>query len=829
MTTYQAQNDLPAMIDLLNQVGATYYGMGAYEQAVARYEEARTLLTADLDPALLVETASNLGKVQRALGNYDLAATEYQQALTQVRLGTDQVGEIKALLNLGIVYLDLGQVEEAQAAYAEALSLAQAANNEPLQARAFYSLGKVYRDTAQYELALEVLEQALTLQQKLDDQIGEGATLNDLGTIYINLFQPDRAIEPLERALATVQSMGDQALEVDVLTGLALAYENQGETDLAIEHYKTAIAAAGSRPVDLESYQRLVKLLWDVERLGEAFTYMEKALAQTFLDKNGNPWIDLTSKLAPELAEKEQTLRASIVGLQQAMATEQEKLPGQRSQGLLAELLTRLDSTQTEYADVLERLRAQDPEYSAFYGVNPTNLDELRSKVLDNQTTLIEYFVLRKQAVAWVVDKNRAVLVPLDITNTELVNQLSDFYAKLGAGEAEITEASSLFARLFTPLRSFVSHKNLVIVPHGVLEYAPFAAFYDAQNGRYLVEDYAVTYAPSATLYGYILQKRNSNDGQNLVMGSGDDALPFARQSARAVGESLTSTPVMGQAATESSLYTAAPQVDILHLAAAGLYQPQEPLFSQITLVPDDENDGRLETHEIFSKLDLRKANLVVLAGNQLGGAEQFADGAEVKELAWAFHFAGTPAVLNSSWQVDDASVADFFASFYRHLADKTTTAEALRLAQVELLENEATAAPYNWAGFSLSGDALGEGTIQTVMTGTQTVQEPEVAVSQGTTDTTALTSSVDALTQSSDMSNVFQVRTGSEIAGSTITTSLTTTVPLTNTTGGFQLPVGDLTNGLCNNVTLPLGLVLLADLFRRSLRKKRDGEDEEA
>lgn len=93
--------------------------------------------------------------------------------------------------------------------------------------------------------------------------------------------------------------------------------------------------------MNLETYQRLIKLLWDAGRLGDVFTFMEKALAQTYLDSTGNPWLTLHSKLAPALATQEQTLRQEIVGLQHAITTEYEQAIGQRNQTLLNTLLNR--------------------------------------------------------------------------------------------------------------------------------------------------------------------------------------------------------------------------------------------------------------------------------------------------------------------------------------------------------------------------------------------------------------------------------------------------------------------------------------------------------
>ncbi|MCB0184928.1 MAG: CHAT domain-containing protein, partial [Caldilineaceae bacterium] len=384
------------------------------------------------------------------------------------------------------------------------------------------------------------------------------------------------------------------------------------------------------------------------------------------------------------------------------------------------------------------------------------------------------------------------------------------------------------YARLFTPLHAFVRNSNLVIVPHSVLHYAPFSAFYDAQTQQYLAESYAVTYAPSATLYKQLLDKRNPNDGRVLVLGDSDEQLPFARQEARAVGEFFDTVPRLGVEATESELYAQAKQLDILHLAAAGLYEPSEPLFSKLLLEADDANDGQLEAYEIFSKLDLSNANLVVLSGNSQPEGTAPGDGAALQALTWAFQYAGSPAVLTSNWRVDDESVATFFEAFYRHLREQNTTAEALRLAQMEILADPDTASPYYWAAFNLIGDYQGNGEFHSPESDAADAEssgDVNVSASQATTETGVVTSGVGGITQSNELTNVFVVTEGAEIAGQSSANALedaesaagaeTTESAAANGNNAVTMPLGELTNGVCNNVTLPLGLVLVADFFR--------------
>ena len=51
-----------------------------------------------------------------------------------------------------------------------------------------------------------------------------------------------------------------------------------------------------------------------------------------------------------------------------------------------------------------------------------------------------------------------------------------------------------------------------------------------------------------------------------------------------------------------------------MHLAAHDVYNPHNPLFGAIQLAKDEENDGRLEVHEISSPDLTGKTDLVVLS-----------------------------------------------------------------------------------------------------------------------------------------------------------------------------------------------------------------------
>lgn len=68
---------------------------------------------------------------------------------------------------------------------------------------------------------------------------------------------------------------------------------------------------------------------------------------------------------------------------------------------------------------------------------------------------------------------------------------------------------------------------------------------------------------------------------------------------------------------------------------------------------------------------------------------------------------AGSRATVASLWQVDANSTATLMTEFYEALGKGKTKAEALRSAQIALLQNPRTAHPYYWSAFILVGSWL--------------------------------------------------------------------------------------------------------------------------
>lgn len=163
---------------------------------------------------------------------------------------------------------------------------------------------------------------------------------------------------------------------------------------------------------------------------------------------------------------------------------------------------------------------------------------------------------------------------------------------------------------------------------------------------------------------------------------------------------------LVGAAASKHAVRDAAPQQQIIHFATYGVLNKDNPLFSFVELMPEGGDDGRLEVHDVFG-LRLR-ARLVVLSACQTAlGAGALADvpaGDDWVGLVQAFLSAGASHVMATLWSVQDRGTADLMTRFYTALRAGRPEAEALAEAQRAMLRNPATAHPFYWAGFTLSG-----------------------------------------------------------------------------------------------------------------------------
>jgi CHAT domain-containing protein len=287
-------------------------------------------------------------------------------------------------------------------------------------------------------------------------------------------------------------------------------------------------------------------------------------------------------------------------------------------------------------------------------------------------------------------------------------------------------------------LREVPASARLIIVPDGLLLRFPFEALVTTIEGgapRYLLEDHAISYAPSASVLAQLMGRQRSQPAGRLDLlalgnpvadagGTADRALseqfragarleplPFAEEEASSIvrlyrQNRKTAELYVRDQALEGVLKADAGKFRILHLATHGFIDDRVPALSGLLLAsggaPDGE-DGYLRLNEIFHlKMN---ADLAVLSACETALGKEIR-GEGMVGLTRAFFYAGAQSVIASLWMVNDQSTALLMEDLHaRHIKGEDAST-ALRRAKLGLLRGSDSRFrhPFFWAPFVLVG-----------------------------------------------------------------------------------------------------------------------------
>jgi CHAT domain-containing protein/tetratricopeptide (TPR) repeat protein len=457
-----------------------------------------------------------------------------------------------------------------------------------------------------------------------------------------------------------------------------------------------------------EIYEQLVDICLRTRgNFEEMFAYIEQAKSRSLLDLMAQP-----ARLATSDDSGQSELVRSIRGLREELnwyyrLIEREQLqPESHSRERIAKLEREAQDREADLMRALQEATVAEANQAGFAIPALASLPEIRAS-LGEDAALVEFFFVQDRVLACVVTREQADFAAITLQGRirkllQLLRfQLSKFrldaryVAKFQDAIFESIQAhlQDLYRELVAPLRPLLTKKHLVIVPHGQLHHVPFHALYDGRS--YLIDQFSISYAPSASVYAVCKSKPANHDGSALVMGIPDELAPSIGEEARAVSALLTNARLLlGAEADEQALRALGPSCRSLHIATHGSFRQDNPMFSSIRL-----GTSYLSVYDIY-QLRL-PAEIVVLSGCATG-LNVVSPGDELIGLARGFLQAGAQSLLLSLWDVHDASTRDFMVAFYRHLGQGNSPAGALREAMLEL--RAACPHPYYWAPFLLIG-----------------------------------------------------------------------------------------------------------------------------
>ncbi|MBI1983138.1 MAG: CHAT domain-containing protein [Acidobacteria bacterium] len=436
-------------------------------------------------------------------------------------------------------------------------------------------------------------------------------------------------------------------------------------------------------------YGRLIALLAQQGRAGEAFDYVERSKSRALVDL-------LASKkdfiAAGADAEKVRRVLAQLDAADLASRAQDDGAKPGESAGVRSFELARREIGQTA------------PELSTLVTVGSIAPDELKG-LIGEREALVEYYHQGDDLYAFVVTRAQLQAVKLDAKGLgERVRAFRRAIEDPGSSFWD-ARARALYEQLWQPIEALVTAGSVVVVPHGALHYLPFAALRRA-DGSLLIDQYALRFLPSASVLKFLRPALAKQAGELLALGNPDLDDPkldlrFAEGEAKSVAGMFPSSRVLVRKdASETNFRKAGGVFSRIHFATHGKFQADDPLNSGLQLAKDGENDGVLTVGELYSiNLD---ADLVTLSACETG-LGRIANGDDVVGLTRGFLYAGSRSIVASLWSVDDQATATLMKTFYENLAAHSKQ-DALRQAQIKtrLIYPH----PFYWAAFQLTGRA---------------------------------------------------------------------------------------------------------------------------
>ncbi|HET9711812.1 MAG TPA: CHAT domain-containing protein, partial [Pyrinomonadaceae bacterium] len=578
-------------------------------------------------------------------------------------------------------------------------------------------------------------------------------------------------------ALRVSRSLGDPLGEAEALAGIAKVERDRGRLNEAKILAENALASVESLRLNLKSqnlrtaffasarkhHELYINILMSLHAQNPsagfdvlALQASENARARSLLELLNESNAQIRKDVDATLAERQRNVRQAIsVKAEQQMRL----LSGKYSEEDAKRVSRELDSLANEYEEIQTKIRQTSPRYAALTQPVPLTLKEIQSQLLDENTILLEYNLGEDKSFLWAVAPGslKSFELPkrseVEAASRRVYDLLTTSNRSSETAENYPHAIAALSRMLLGPAASELKNKRLLIVAEGVLQYVPFAALAEPdEGGAPLMVKHEIVTLPSASVLGVLRHETKermpapkgiavfadpvfeSNDARfsaktpetNLLVAteggevtrSANESglmnfprLHFSREEAKQIlkfaprNQSLAALDFAANrdTATSSDLQ----DYRIVHFATHGIINSRHAELSGIVLSLVDQKgkpqNGFLRLYDVYN-MNL-KADLVVLSACQTALGRDI-KGEGLIGLTRAFMYGGATRVVASLWQVDDRGTAVFMSRFYEGLLSKGMSAPAaLRNAQVSMWQDKRWQNPRYWAAFTIQGE----------------------------------------------------------------------------------------------------------------------------
>ena len=687
----------------LNQTRA-FQALGFYLRARTMLEQVEASLTRQPDSQLKLAGLLNLGNVLRVAGDFAASQNILEQGLA-VAQKLQSTGDIQ------LAWLSLGNLAEAQQQPQIALDYYQksAAKNSPVQLQAQIHQLKLLVQLNRLQEAQNLLSLIQTQLAKLPPSQTTIYAQIELADSLVKLNSQDftKAAQLLATAQTQAKQLGNIRAESYAVGRLGQVYLQAKQWDEAKRLTEQALRLTEAIHAGEIAYQwqwQMGKLLFKTgDRNGAIASYTEavntlQSLRQDLVAINQDVQFSFQEQVEPVYRELVDLLLQPIPGKAEEV-----------SQANLKQARTTIESLQLAELANFFREACLDTQPEAIDRIDPTAAviypiilpDSLR----DSSNSRLEVILSLPDQTLKHYSTNLS-----QAQVDEAINRMRQSFRRTSFAEERLSIAQEIYSWLVQPAAEDLNRqsiKTLVFVLDGSLRNLPMAALHDGK--QYLIEQYRIAIAPSLQLL--TTEPLARPQSQALLGGLSEgkpnfSPLPGVKQEVKDIDATVSATVLLDQQFTTQALETRikTQPYSIVHLATHGQFSSKPEDTFILTW------DGRLNVQQLNILLTNRELSnsppleLLVLSACQTAKGDTRA----ALGLAGVAVRSGARSTLATLWTVSDESTATFMEQFYKEVfTPNITKAEAVRRAQLHLLQQPESSHPYFWAPFILVGNWL--------------------------------------------------------------------------------------------------------------------------
>ncbi|HEV3197614.1 MAG TPA: CHAT domain-containing protein [Bryobacteraceae bacterium] len=676
---------------IMNNLGGVYYQQYDLELALSYQLQSLALKEKqkDADPADLASSTMNVGLDYQFLGNYAKAAASYDRVLDLTKAGVSPPVHAMTLYNYGELLRRQGQNAAAKEKLAAAMAEAEKVPDRSTAAHSRIGLSEIAVDEGRFAEAWKLGEQALEYGR----QAGETHTL----------------VRASEVVGAALHSLGkDREAETAFLEAIHLTEE------LRLQLPGDQRSNANFMNERTSIYLRMAELEMGRGRPEAALSYVERSKARTLFDVLASGRADITKAMSEDERRQETLLNRSISHLHEQVLEESQRETPDRKR--LTELAVQLEKARNEQRSFEIALYAAHPQLKVQrVAFEPASPGDLVAALPDSNTALLEYSAIGDQWIYLFVitrapagaSEAQLKLYKLPVQKNSLERDVARFREQVATRDLGYRKlAISLYRDLVEPAAEQLRGKTtLVIVPDGVLWKLPFQAL-ESSPDHYLLQDRAIFYTPS---FSVLHEMQKLHEARKLVeprlLAVQAALLPSAQREVDGLRRVYGPDKIKIFNAADADadrIKREAPNYQVLHLAAHGVFENRNPMNSYLVLAKAGKPEAGVLEARTMMDLDLR-ADMVVLSGCETGLGDG-GPGEGLIGMSWALFIAGSPTTVASQWKVESDSTSQLMVDFHRNL-HRATKAQALQQAALEVMKKPEYRHPFYWSGFVLMGE----------------------------------------------------------------------------------------------------------------------------